>query len=285
VSQREGFVPTPFADSPEFGRLLGGDERADLTRIALEIAADAYPGLKAEPSLGTIDDLASRVRQRCPAGAGPRQVLGQINWVLFVEEGFQGNVEDYYDPRNSYLNEVLGRKTGIPLSLSVLYLALAERVGLPMAGVNLPAHFVVRAGQGGETIFVDPFHAGALLDRAGCERRVAEVSGRTTPLTEAELAPCPTGTIVARMLRNLKATYLQRQDFTAAVPVLRRLVALLGDDPLERRDLGVVCLHAGRPGEALNHLPAYLDAFPQAEDAEAVSALLRVARREVAQRN
>jgi regulator of sirC expression with transglutaminase-like and TPR domain len=87
------------------------------------------------------------------------------------------------------------------------------------------------------------------------------------------------------MLRNLKATYLQRQDFAAAVPVLRRLVALLGDDPLERRDLGVVCLHAGRPGEALDHLPAYLDAFPQAEDFEAVSALLRVARREVAQRN
>jgi regulator of sirC expression with transglutaminase-like and TPR domain len=275
----------PFADSPEFQRLLRGDERADLTRIALEIAADAYPGLKAEPFLEAINDLADRVRQRCPAGAGTRQVLGQINWVLFVEEGFQGNVEDYYDPRNSYLNEVLGRKTGIPISLSVLYLALAERVGLPMAGVNLPAHFVVRAGQGSETIFVDPFHGGALLDPAGCQRRVAEVSGRTTPLTEAELAACPTATIVARMLRNLKATYLQKQDFAAAVPVLRRLVALLDDDPLERRDLGVVCLHAGRPGEALDHLPAYLDAFPQAEDAEAVRALLRVARREVAQRN
>ncbi|HEX8200354.1 MAG TPA: transglutaminase-like domain-containing protein, partial [Isosphaeraceae bacterium] len=257
-------MPTPFADSPEFQRLLRGDERADLTRIALEIAADAYPGLEAGSVLGAIDGLAGRVRQRVPAAAGTRQVVGQINWVLFVEEGFQGNVDDYYDPRNSYLNEVLGRKTGIPISLSVLYLALAERVGLPMAGVNLPAHFVVRAGQGTETVFVDPFHAGALLDRAGCQRRVAEVSGRTEPLTEAELAPCPTGVIVTRMLRNLKATYLQRQDFAAAVPVQRRLVALLEDDPLERRDLGVVCLHAGRPGEALDHLPAYLAAFPQA---------------------
>lgn len=278
-------MPMPFADSPEFRRLLGGDERADLTRIALEIAADAYPGLRVEPSLETIDALATRVRQRCPAGARHREVIGQINWVLFVEEGFQGDVQDYYDPRNSYLNEVLGRKTGIPISLSVLYLAVAERVGQPMAGVNLPAHFIVRAGQGRETIFVDPFHAGALLDRAGCQRRVAEVTGRTMPLTEAELAPCSPGTIVARMLRNLKAIYFQKQDFAAAVPVQRRLVALLGEDPLERRDLGVVCIHAGRPGEALDHLPAYLDAFPQAEDAETVSALLRVARREVAQRN
>jgi regulator of sirC expression with transglutaminase-like and TPR domain len=102
---------------------------------------------------------------------------------------------------------------------------------------------------------------------------------------EVERVPCPTGTIVARMLRNLKATDLQRQDFAAAVPVLRRLVALLDGVSLERRDLGIVCLHAGRPGEALDHLPAYRDAFPQAEDAEAVGALLRVARREIAQRN
>jgi regulator of sirC expression with transglutaminase-like and TPR domain len=248
ASVREGFVPTPFAESPEFGRLLRGDDRADLTRIALEIAADAYPGLRAEPSLETIDALAARVRQRFPAEAGPRQILGQINWVLFVEEGFQGNARDYYDPRNSYLNEVLVRKTGIPISLSILYLALAERVGLPMAGVNLPAHFVVRAGQGGETIFVDPFHAGALLDAAGCRAPGRRDDRPATPLTEEELAPCTTGTIVARMLRNLKAIYSQKQDFAAAVPVLRRLVALLAGDPPERRDLGIVCLHAGPAG-------------------------------------
>lgn len=275
----------PFAESPEFRRLLRGEPGADLTRIALEIAGDAYPGLDGELYLGKLADLAIRVRQRCPAEAKPRQVLGQINWVLFVEEGYRGDTEEYYDPRNSYLNQVIDRKTGIPISLSVLYLALADRLGLAMGGVNLPAHFVLRTGRGESAIFVDPFHAGALLDRRGCERRVEEVTGQSIRLTENLLAPCPLPTIVARMLRNLKAVYLQKHDYPAALPVLRRLAAMMPEEPLERRDLGMVCLHADRPGEAIGHLRHYLDASPQAEDAEVVGSLLQAARRDLALRN
>ena len=157
----------PFADSPEFRRLLaaGPGPRPDLVRIGLEIAADAYPGLDRERYLGQVDALAARVRDRCATLDRPRQVLGQINWVLFVEEGYEGNSDDYYDPRNSYLNEVIDRKTGIPISLAVLYWGVAERVGLMMDGVNLPAHFVLRVGSSEPAIFVDAFHSGALLDR------------------------------------------------------------------------------------------------------------------------
>lgn len=274
-----------FEDSPEFRTLLRGDPAADLTRIGLEIARDAYPDLDTAACLARIDDLAARVRDRCVEGARPRQILGQINWVLYVEEKFQGNCVDYYDPRNSYLNEVLQRRLGIPISLSVLYLAIADRIGLTMAGVNLPAHFLVRTGRGPGTIFVDPYHGGVLLDRRGCARRVAEVTGQEVELTDSQIAPCATATIVARMLRNLKAVYLRGHEFAAALPVLRRLAALSRDDPVERRDLGVACLHADRPGEALDHLRAYVEARPDAHDAPDVRALLRVASREVAARN
>jgi regulator of sirC expression with transglutaminase-like and TPR domain len=278
-------VRSPFAESPEFQRLLRQEPGPDLSRIALEIARDAYPDLDVGHYLARIDALAARVRDRCVSLARPRQVLGQINWVLYVEEGFQGNADHYYDPKNSYLNEVIDRKLGIPISLSVLYRALAERLGLEMAGVNLPAHFLLRVGQGESTIFVDPFHAGALLDRQGCARRVAEVVGQPVALTDLQLAPCRLDLVVSRMLRNLKVIYAQERDFPSAVPVQRRLAALNPADPHEQRDLGMLLLHVDRPAEAIDPLQIYLDARPQADDAEPIRSLLRAARREVAQRN
>ena len=271
-----------FEDSPEFRRLLAGDPGADLTRIALEIARDAYPDLDPDPCLARIDALAERARDRCADGAKPRQILGQINWVLFVEEQFKGNADDYYDPRNSYLNDVLERKLGIPISLSTLYLAVAERVGLETAGVNLPGHFLVRTGWGNSALFVDPYHDGQLLDRAGCERRVQEVTGELIALEEDQFAPCPAVVLVSRMLRNLKAVYLNEGDFDAALPVMRRLVALSSGAPLERRDLGVACVHAQHAGEAIDHLEAYLKACPKADDVRDVASFLRAARRDVA---
>jgi regulator of sirC expression with transglutaminase-like and TPR domain len=276
---------SPFGHSPQFERLVGGDAFADLTRIALEIAADAYPGLDIPAYLARIDALAERVRQRCPDGAPVGHILGQINWVLYDEEDFRGNSENYYDPRNSYLNEVLDRRLGIPISLSVLYLAVAGRIGLAMDGVNTPAHFMVRVARPGEEIFVDPYHGGVRLDRRGCARRVSQVTGEPVRLAAMKLGPCPPSEIVARMLRNLKAIYLKDGAFASSLPVLRRLVALLRSEPLERRDLGVACIHAGRPGEAIDHLAAYLAARPSADDAGTVASLLRTARRAVASWN
>lgn len=276
---------SPFAQSPEFRKLLQRDPGADLTRIALEIAHDEYPDLDAESYLQKIEALAERVRDRCASGARPRQVLGQVNWVLYVEEGFQGNTEDYSDPRNSYLNEVIDRRTGIPISLSVLYRALAGRLGLEVSGVNMPAHFLLRVGRGASTIFIDPFHAGALLDRAGCERCISKVIGRSVGLSDVQLAPCSLAKVVSRMLRNLKAIYLQRNEFMVALPVQRRLAALDLGEPQEQRDLGMLCLQVDRPGDAVKPLEAYLQARPDADDAVAVGSLLRAARREVARWN
>jgi regulator of sirC expression with transglutaminase-like and TPR domain len=274
-----------FDDSPEFLRLLRGSPGTDLARVGLEIARDAYPRLDPEPYLARIDALADRARERCASLDRPHLVLGQINWVLFVEEGYQGNANDYYDPRNSYLNEVIDRRTGIPISLSVLYLRLAERLGLRVAGVNLPAHFLLRVDRGDSTVFVDPFHSGALLDRDGCRRQVARLLGPEIEITEGHLAPCPAAVVVARMLRNLKAIYLQNHEYTSAIPVQRRLAALLHGDPEEQRDLGMLLLRADRPGEAVEPLQSYVDSRPPRPDAEHIHALLRAARRDAALRN
>jgi regulator of sirC expression with transglutaminase-like and TPR domain len=257
----------------------------DLARIALEIACDAYPELDVDHYLSKIAGLALQARDRCPVGAKPQAVLAQINWVLFVEEGYQGNTEDYYDPRNSYLNEVIDRRTGIPITLSVLYATIAARLGLVLSGVNLPAHFMLRGGSGDSAFFVDPFHAGAVLDRNGCERRISELIGEPVTLTDLQLAPCGPALVVSRMLRNLKAIYLKNHDYDSALPVLSRIAALNPRDPHEQRDLGMLCLRLDRPGDAIAPLQAYLDARPQAADAELIHPLLSAARREVASRN
>src|ERR1700690_482855 len=123
------FVPSRFTDSPEFQRLVAGANQVHLARIALEIARDAHPDLDIESYLQRIEELADRARERCRPGSRVREILGQINWVLFVEVGLRANEEDYYDPRNSYLSDVLDRGLGIPISLSVVYWAVAERLG------------------------------------------------------------------------------------------------------------------------------------------------------------
>jgi regulator of sirC expression with transglutaminase-like and TPR domain len=278
-------VADPFPTSPHFKRLLAGDPGADLTRIALEVAVDAYPTLDSAYYLDALDALAARAGERCPLRPRPHQLLQQINWVLYVEEEYKGDAENYYDPRNSYLNQVIERKAGIPISLAILYRAIAERLGLDLEGVNLPAHFVLRAQLGDETVFVDAYHQGAQLDRQGCRDRVHGVTGQWIDLDESLLGPCGTRAIVARMLRNLKAVYLREQDFESAWPVQRRLAALCPAEPLERRDLGLVALRTDRVGSAVEALETYLRDMPQADDAPAVTAYLRAARKDLAQRN
>ena len=220
-----------------------------------------------------------------PPRRKPRNVLGQINWALFVEEGFEGNRDDYLDPRNSYLNEVIDRKKGIPISLSVLYAGLADRLGVRLEGANFPSHFMLRLDDGNRVLFIDPFHAGEFLDRRGCDKRLTQLTRRRVTLTDDQVAPCPARSIVARMLRNLKAVYLQTGEYLSALHVQRRLARVAGDDPAEQRDLGMICLHSDRPGEAIDPLQTYLENQPDAEDAESVKKLLDAVRRLIARWN
>jgi regulator of sirC expression with transglutaminase-like and TPR domain len=275
----------PFAESPEFQRLIDGGGRVLLARIALEIARDAYPTLDVDTWLDRIRALAARIRTRCRKGAKTRDVVGQINWVFFVEEELRGNTEDYYDPRNSYLNEVLERRLGIPLSLSILYWAVAEFLKTPLFGVNLPYHFLLRFDEDGEPWFVDAFHAGAVYSRGACRQRIAQLGDVTDAAFDASIEPCTTEVVVTRMLRNLKAIYGRSGDMVSLLPVQRRLVALNPHDRGELRDLGMVCTQTEHIAQAIDPFRAYLKTSPPPDVAAEIQAMLDAIMRRVAQWN
>ena len=270
----------PWRESPEFRRLVEGDEAVDLVRINLEIARDADPNVDADACLAAIDALGDRVQARCSPGAGAVEVIEQINRTLFVEDEYRGNTEDYFDPRNSYLHEVVARRLGIPISLALLYAAVAARVGLRLDGINTPLHFLLRVTDEEPALFVDPFHMGTTLDRSGCEHLLSELSGQEVRLGFEHFTPCNLSTVVSRMLRNLKRIYLERDDFARALPVVRRLSALNRGDLLELRDWGLVAVRAQHPGEAILPLTRYLAESPTADDR--IGDVLKAARREVA---
>lgn len=274
-----------IADSPEFARLVAGAEDVHLARIALEIARDAHPEIDIQSYLEKIDRLAERARGRCRPGAKIRDILGQINWVLFVEAGLRANEDDYYDPRNSYLNEVLDRGLGIPISLSLVYWAVGERLGVALAGANLPLHFMLRFEEDGAVWFVDPFRSGAIYNRTNCERKLSDIAQQPVILTDSLAGPCAIRLVVARMLRNLKVVYGRREETASLLPIQRRLVALLSDDPDELRDLGLLCAQNNRLGEAIDPLQSYLASAPRADDAREVRALVEVIRRKIAEWN
>src|SRR5262245_42982591 len=232
----------------------------DLAEVCLALARDDYPQLDAEAYLAELAGMAHEVRGRL---RGPLSNRGaQLTRYLFHELGFRGNQKDYYDPRNSYLNEVMDRRTGLPILLSAVAMAVGTRAGLEVVGVGLPGHFVVKAVLDGEEQLFDPFHGGRLLSVEEAAALVQRVTGQAVELTPALLAPAPLGAIVQRMLTNLEGVYLGREDHARAARVIGRLCQLAPDDLVRRRNLGAVLLAMGRPGQAVGHLEAYLASGP-----------------------
>jgi regulator of sirC expression with transglutaminase-like and TPR domain len=251
----------------------------DLAELALLLARDEYPDLDVEAYLGEINGMAREARSFVRGNLDAR-VTGLCRY-LFHEMGFHGNVRDYYDPANSYFHLVLERRTGIPITLSAVMMAVGSRVGLDIAGVGLPGHFVVKVVEREREIIVDPFHGGRVLSTQDCVNLVHQVTGREFEATPENLRTIPLGLMVFRMLNNLKGIYLAEKDFRRAIRVMER-ICQLNSDPWQRRDLGTSLLHDGQPGKAIDHLTAYLAAFPQADDASVVRLLLKEARAHVA---
>ena len=257
----------------------GEIEQVDLAVVALEIARDEFPDLEVDCWLARLDVMGRQVRERISPGDDPEARIEQINRFLFVEEGYRGNTEHYYDPRNSFLNEVLERKLGIPITLSLVYLAIAKRVGLGMRGVGMPAHFIVKFMGPEREIFVDPFHRGAILTREDCEQRVSQVVGLPVTLTVDQLEPSPNDQVVLRLLGNLKAIYMKQTDLVRALRVQERICAIHQSDAAELRDLGLLYLRNNRPTPAIEHLREYCRLTPAGEDLETVQTLLKAALR------
>ena len=266
-------------------RRLAADPFApvDLAALALHLAADEYPELDVPSYLARLDGYAAALAPRLAGPLADR--VAELAALLFDEEGFVGNAEEYYDPRNSYLNDVLDRKLGIPLTLSLVAMAVGGRAGLTVHGVGLPGHFVAKASAGDDELLFDPYHGGGVLDPDGCAELIEAATGRPFAVTDDVLEPTPPGLIARRMLTNLKGVYLREQDFARAARVTGRLAVLAPDDPTQLRDLGVTLAHAGQPGKAIDPLAAYLAAAPDAADADAVGDFLKDARRQVARWN
>ena len=253
----------------------------DLAEVALHLARDEFPHLDVEGCLGEFNALARDARSYLGQGMNA-QVHGLCRY-LFHELGFRGNAKHYNDPRNSYLNLVLDRRLGIPITLSAVVMAVGQRVGVPFVGLGLPGHFIIKAAEA--DILVDPFHGGRLITWDDCENLVRQMTGKAIPIPKAALRALPLGLMLERWLNNLRVIYLQEQDFVRAGRVLGRLRQLNPDNVHYRRDLGLCLLRQGWPGKALDHLKAYIQTAQEAEDLDTVAKLLRESERQLAQWN
>jgi regulator of sirC expression with transglutaminase-like and TPR domain len=259
------------------------DADFDIAEVSLLLARDEYPQLDVPAYLDQLRDLARDARTRI-VGDQTEQVAGLCRY-LFHDIGLRGNAKDYYDPRNSYLSDVLDRLTGIPITLSVVTIAVGRRLGLPLAGLGLPGHFVVQWTGADPPLIIDPFHGGRSLTVEQCRALSVRTAGVDVPLSPSEMAPPPLGLIVRRLLGNLRAIYLQREDWRRAVRTLGRLHQLAPSDAQVNRDLGVCLVRTQQPGRALEYLANYLRAAPDAQDVSAIRDLHTAALREVGRWN
>ncbi len=268
-----GVALEPFADL-----VSREDARIDLARACFLIAQDVYPELEVERYLGDIERLAIRLRGRLPESSAAEERVIALNRYLFDDLGYTGNTDDYYDPRNSYLNEVMDRRIGIPITLSVLYMEVGRRVGLPLEGVSFPGHFLVRMKLRGGMLMLDPFTGGTPQSEDDLRERLGRVipEGASDPFPATDLPleqfldPATNRQILARMLRNLKGIYRQADEPMRLLDVLNRMLIVAPDASTELRDRGLLYeqLECWRP--ALNDLSGYLEREPNAPDTDDV---------------
>ena len=260
------------------------DGRIDLARASLAIARWEYPRLDADAYLERLDDLARAVDgvRRSPDALGR---LHRLREYLFVEQGFVGNRDEYYDPRNSFLNDVLDRRQGIPITLSLVLMEVGKRLGLAIEGIGLPGHFIAGARLDDSQILLDPFNGGALVTPEECEELVGSVVGRPVTLRPEHYAPVSGRQLLTRMLANLKGAYWRRQEWDRVVGAIDRLLVLDPKAAGEWRDRGVAWSNLGEVRRGLGDWERYLTEFPDAEDHETVKGHLRRARQKLAQLN
>ncbi len=258
----------------------------NVPRAALLFAREiAYPDLDVEVWLGYLDDLADAGRAFLQPSQSVIEQAEALGDFLFVHKRFQGNVHEYNDPRNSYLNQVLERRLGIPISLSVVYLALAERLGIPAQGIGLPGHFIVGIPVAEEMYFLDPFHGGTRLSIEDCSELVQQATGYAGPLQRDWLQPISPRAILTRMLNNLRNVYFQQEQWELALKIIEHLQALHPDLPDLLRDLGWIYQRQGALRLAIQSYERYLSRAPTAPDARLVRLRLEEAARDLAKLN
>jgi regulator of sirC expression with transglutaminase-like and TPR domain len=242
----------------------------NLAEAALVIAAEEYPRLDIALYLEKLENFGNRLRERTEAATTTAEIIASLNATLFDELGFQGNRENYYDPRNSFLNEVIDRRMGIPITLSLIYIEVARQIGFPIHGIGLPGHFIVGYFNPGEDIFIDVFNGGRLLSENALADLVAGMSSGRMQFHAAHLMPVTRKQILTRMLSNLLGIYAGSQDYRRAIASIERILLLMPDSLPHIRDYGLLLAHIDRNSSALEQLEKYLQQMPDAEDAETI---------------
>jgi len=265
-------TPTPLA---YFASLVQDDEHIPLLEAAACVAQDEYPELDVQQVLGDLDQLLARLKRRLAADAGTMQRLRMLNQFFFGDMGFGGNVNDYYNPDNSYLNAVLDSRRGIPITLALLYIEMAGHAGLKARGISFPGHFLVKLRLPRGEVVIDPF-TGQSLSRDDLEERLGPYRRQRGLVGDFEvplglfLQEASPREFLARLLRNLKEIHLAAEDWPALLQVQERLVRLMPQAWVEHRDRGLACAELGMDEAALTDLQTYLQHCAEAEDAPAL---------------
>lgn len=250
------------------------DERINLAKASLFYAQAEYPNLKVDKYLDTLDAIALQIKPQLPAELYPLKVIETINNYLYNELHFSGNNLDYYHPDNSFLNRVIDCKTGIPITLSVIYLEVAKRLDFPMVGIGMPGHFLIRPEFKDVGIFVDAFNQGEILFEQDCQDKLNQLYQQPVKLEPRLLAPVNNKQILARMLGNLKYIYLHRGNFDKALATMGGILSLFPENAHEFRDRGLLYYQLNRWQEASQDLQSYLAILPDGEDASIIKLLL-----------
>ena len=246
------------------------DEKIDLIRAALVIARTEYPNLDIEVYAARMEQLARRVAALVPHPER-QPALAALNRVLFEELNLRGNREDYYDPRNSFLNDVLDRGLGIPITMSIVYMEVARRVGFSLAGVGMPGHFLLKHyGPDGQETLIDCFNRGDILSRQDCQSRLDEIYSGEMTLRPEFLHPISRRQILTRMLNNLKTVYLSTRNFRKALPIADLILVIYPRSSEDVKQRALLRYSMGLHGLAAEDLDQYLKMSPNASDAEEI---------------
>jgi regulator of sirC expression with transglutaminase-like and TPR domain len=265
----------------------GPDEDISLAEAALLIAGHGYPDLNVAAYLSRIEELAYMLNLRIDEDDSVPERISALNQFLFGDLGFAPNPEDYYDPRNSFLNEVLERRTGIPITLCVIYMELGRKIGLPLQGVSFPGHFLVKCAVPEGAIVLDPYSGGISLGLADLQKRLREVrGGEVSRAIVAELLVSASNKeIVVRLLRNLKAIYLREHNLDRALPIVNWIVATMPEQIPELRDRGMIYRELECSRAALADFEEYLKRSPSCEDVDDIRQRIIELRRDAARLN
>ena len=260
------------------------DGEINLAEAALLIAAEEYPRLDITVYLEKLDIIGDIARERASRAIDVSDTISALNATLFEQLGFRGNRESYYDPRNSFLNEVIDRRMGIPITLTVVYMEVARRIGLRIEGVGLPGHFIAKHASEGGDIFIDPFNGGRLIGERGCAEILSEMSNGKLKLKPDHLAAVTNKQILTRILGNLLGIY-SSSDYRRALAVIERLLIIHPDSPNHVRDRGLLLAATGDASKAIEELQRYLALAPNAPDADTVREQIKSIRQTVARLN